>query len=231
MNGKGFRSSKLAVAVATSLAVSVAATPDMAYAKVTQATVAGASTDAIIGTGRSKSLSTDAIIGTGKAAKRDAIIGTGADAIIGTGADAIIGTGKQLTLLLGAVDRVDLVNNAITVLNRTLKLPAGHAIPDAAAAGQLMVLVSGKISATGAVEQMQLRFLKADYVAGASKVALSGQVNELDARRGWMKIGGVSIDINAAAGSKTPSVGSVVVVTGTQPMRNGIVLAERIYVR
>ena len=65
MNGKSYKTSNIAVAIATALAVSGAVAPAQVSAK--------SSTEAIIGTGA------DAIIGTGKGKHaRNAIIGTGA---------------------------------------------------------------------------------------------------------------------------------------------------------
>ena len=115
MIGKGFKSSQLALAIATVLSVGAVVAPSPSSAKTSAEAIIGTGrgakanaiigtgadaiigtgADAIIGTGAYKSASTNAIIGTGRGAKANAIIGTGADAIIGTGADAIIGTGIE----------------------------------------------------------------------------------------------------------------------------------------
>ena len=219
MNGKGYKKSSIAVAIATTLAVSGAVVPAQVNAK--------ASRDAIIGTGA------DAIIGTGA----DAIIGTGADAIIGTGKgkhsrNAIIGTGKDLVLIMGAVDRVDAATNTISVLGRSLKMPSVAKVEESLAGGhQLMVAVSGRISDSGTVEQMKLRFMPADYVAGSSKVVVSGRVSDINASIGTMKVGGVTINISSAVATKAPTAGSLVLLIGTQPVRQGVVLAEQLYVK
>ena len=255
MNGKGFKTSNLAVAIATTLAVSGAVAPTQVYAKTSADAIIGTGVDAIIGTGRSKTVATDAIIGTGKGKHSgnaiigtgaDAIIGTGADAIIGTGVDAIIGTGAQksvnsnaiigtgktLVLFMGAIDSVDTAANTISVLGRSLKLPSVTKVQEAIAAGhQLMVAVSGRMSATGTVEQMKLRFMPTDYVAGSSKVVVSGRVSDLNASVGTMKVGGVTIDISSAVAAKAPTAGSLVLLVGTQPVRQGVVLAEQLYVK
>ena len=206
--------------------------------------IIGTGADAIIGTGAQKSASTDAIIGTGK--KRQAIIGTGADAIIGTGADAIIGTGAQKSastdaiigtgktavLLVGPIDSVNVATGTISVLGKTLRMPSTERISAALAAGtQLVVAVSGKLSANGTTEQMKLRFVPVDYVAGATKVLASGRVSSFDSATGTMRIGSLTVDINSASFNKSPSLGSVVQVAGTQPLRKGTVLAETIFVR
>ena len=191
------------------------------------------SSDAIIGTGA------DAIIGTGKGKhSANAIIGTGANAIIGTGAqksinsDAIIGTGKTLVLIVGVVDSVDTAANTINVLGRSLKLPSVARVQEAIAAGhQVMVAVTGRMGPTGTVEQMKLRFMPTEYVAGSSKVVVSGRVSEVNSSIGTMKVGGLMIDISSAVAAKAPTAGSLVLLVGTQPVRQGVVLAEQLYVK
>ena len=211
MNGKAYKKSSIAVAIAITLAVSGAVAPAQVRAK--------ASTDAIIGTGA------------------DAIIGTGADAIIGTGKgkhsrNAIIGTGKDLVLIMGAVDRVDTATNTISVLGRRLKMPSVAKVEESLAGGQqLMVAVSGRISGSGTVEQMKLRFMPTDYVAGSSKVVVSGLVSNLDANVGTMKVGGITVDISSAIAARPPTAGSLVLIVGTQPVRRGVVLAEQLHVK
>lgn len=198
MNGKGFKSSSLAVAIATTLAVSGAVAPAQVRAKT----------------------STDAIIGTGK------------NAIIGTGADAIVGTGKVQVLIMGAIDSVDTATNTISVLGRSLKMPSVAKVVENLAGGhQLMVAVSGRISDSGNVEQMKLRFMPTAYVAGSSKVVVSGRVSDLDASVGTMKVGGVTVDISSAVATKAPTAGSLVLLVGTQPVRQGVVLAEQVYTK
>ena len=210
--------------------------------------IIGTGADAIIGTGKGKH-SRNAIIGTGADAiigtGADAIIGTGADAIIGTGADAIIGTGKgkhsrnaiigtgkDLVLIMGAVDRVDTATNTISVLGRNLKMPSVARVEESLAGGhQLMVAVSGRISDSGTVEQMKLRFMPTDYVAGSSKVVVSGRVSDLDANVGTMKVNGITVDISSAIAAKAPTAGSLVLLVGTQPVRQGVVLAEQLHVK
>ncbi len=205
--------------------------------------IIGTGADAIIGTGANAIIGTgaDAIIGTGA----NAIIGTGADAIIGTGADAIIGTGKSkhsrnaiigtgkdMVLVMGAVDGVDTATNTISVLGRSLKMPSVAKVEESLAAGhQLMVAVSGHISDSGTVEQMKLRFMPTDYVAGSSKVVVSGRVSDLDAKVGTMKVGGITVDISSAVAARPPTAGSLVLIVGTQPVRQGIVLAEQLHVK
>ena len=222
MNGKSFTTSSLAVAIATTLVVSGALTPAQGYAKP--------STDAIIGTGKGKHAN-DAIIGTGrsKMVASDAIIGTGKGRHAN---DAIIGTGKTQVLILGAIDRVDAATGTISVLGRRLKLPTVANVKETLAGGrQLMVAVSGRISDSGTVENMKLRFMPADYVAGSSKVVVSGRVTDLDTGVGTMKVGGIAVDISSSQATRMPAAGSFIVLVGTQPVREGVVLAEQLFVR
>jgi len=71
MVAKGFRFSRLSAAVAATLAIAAAVTPDHSAFGSTMSATAGRATDAIVGTGRGK--------------KSNAIVGTGVNAIVGTG--------------------------------------------------------------------------------------------------------------------------------------------------
>ena len=131
---------------------------------------------------------------------------------------------------MGPIDGVNTATNTISVLNRTLKLRSAQAVHDALAAGQqLMVSVTGQLSASGKLEQMKLSYMPADYVAGASKVVLSGRVDRVDSTLGQIQIGGVTADMTAAISARPVAVGSIVLLVGTQPTRQGIVIAEKIY--
>jgi hypothetical protein len=197
--------------------------PAAVHAKATGDAIIGTGADAIIGTGKGRK---NAIIGTGA----DAIIGTGADAIIGTGADAIIGTGRSKVVLMGVVDSVDVSTKTISVLNRRLQIESAQKISDALAAGQQMIVaVSGKITGAGTIDQGKLKVVSTGYVPGASKVVVSGRVGEVNIARGTVSVSGQEIDINSAVVSKAINVGDVVLAVGTQPSRNGAILAERVY--
>jgi hypothetical protein len=78
---------------------------------------------------------------------------------------------------------------------------------------------------------MKLRFMPTDYVAGSSKVIVSGRVSDLNASVGTMKVGGITVDISSAVVARTPTTGSLVFLVGTQPVRQGVVLAEQIHVK
>jgi hypothetical protein len=92
-----------------------------------------------------------------------------------------------------------------------------------------VVAVSGKLTTTGTIEHGKLKIVSTGYVPGASKVALGGRVSEVNSGRGTVVISGQEIDINSTILSKPINVGDVVIAVGTQPGRNGAVLAERIY--
>ena len=146
--------------------------------------------------------------------------------------DAIIGTGKNQVLLVGAIDSIDSAASTITVLGRTLKLPTVLKVESALAAGhQLMVAVSGRISTTGSVDQMKLRVIPTEYVAGSTEILLSGRVSSVDTSVGTMKVGGVTIDISSALASKTPTPGNLVMIVGSQPVRQGLVIATKMFVK
>ena len=84
---------------------------------------------------------------------------------------------------------------------------------------------------SGTLEKMKLRFVPTDYVAGATQVIVSGRVNSIDASLGTMKIGKLTIDVSSVAGMNLPVSGSLVQVVGTQPVSQGLVIAERLHVK
>ena len=225
--GSEMQRTKLAVSIALALA-GIANAPD-ASAKI--------GTNAIIGTGGPKA---NAIIGTGA----DAIIGTGrtkvaaSDAIIGTGRpeslalNIIIGSGKRRLLHLAPVDSVDTRANLIRTLGKTFRVPDAKAIADRLAAGEnLLAAVDGKLDADGKITESTLRLMANSYLAGASKLLLVGRVASVDTRVGSLKIGAVTVDITAAEGARAPKPGELVAIVGTQPIRGGVMLAERIGLR
>ena len=133
---------------------------------------------------------------------------------------------------MGAVDAVDTSAGTISVLGRTLRMPSADKVAELMASGrQLLVAVSGQMSPSGTLEKMKLRFVPTDYVAGATQVIVSGRANSIDASLGTMKIGKLTIDVSSVAGMNLPVSGSLVQVVGTQPVRQGLVIAERLHVK
>ena len=229
MNMKGNRSSQLAYAIAAAVALSASMTPRVAAAKASSDAIIGTGVDAIIGTGRNAKRS-DAIIGTGA----DAIIGTGVDAIIGTGrakasSDAIIGTGRPVALVIGPVDSVNAGESTIEVLGRSFFAPNASRLDTAIKSGQqVSVAVFGILSAEGVIEKATLRVLAADYVAGSSKVVASGLISRIDVSTAKVFIGKTVVDMSIVTTNNPLEVGSALRILGTQPVRGGVILAERV---
>jgi hypothetical protein len=237
VNGKGNRSSQLAYAIAAAIALTASMSPKVVAAKASSDAIIGTGVDAIIGTGRGAKRN-DAIIGTGADAiigtGADAIIGTGADAIIGTGrakasADAIIGTGRTIALVVGPVDSVNLRTSTVDVLGRSFRAPNAARLDAAIKGGQqVAVAIFGSLSSKGVIEKATLRVLTPDYVAGSSKVIISGRITRIDPSTATIYIGKIVVDTSMLATSKSLEVGAAVRVIGTQPVRGGIILAEKL---
>ena len=251
MNTKGNAITPIAAAVASVLALaSTVAVNGTAFAKtqvaargssVYPSAIIGTGTEAIIGTGTEAIIGTgtEAIIGTGTEAiigtGTEAIIGTGTEAIIGTGTEAIIGTGR-LVAVQGAIESIDQSKQSVRVLGREFVLGAeSRLFTDIEAAylggAQVQVAVDGIVGRKGKLSQTRLRVISHDYVAGASEVVLSGVIRSVDRMAGQLVIGKTTVDFTAtlAAGKDLAlEAGTVISVTGTQPVPNGTILAERL---
>ena len=151
MVAKGFGLSRLSVAIAATLGIAAAITPDHSAFGSTMSTAArpsshaivGTGAHAIVGTGTRKSASTQAIVGTGahaivgtgtrKSASTQAIVGTGAHAIVGTGARKLVSTeartaatvnAKTIVAVRGPVESVNAKAGTVRILARTFGFPA-----------------------------------------------------------------------------------------------------------
>ena len=67
-----------------------------------------------------------------------------------------------------------------------------------------------------------------DYaVPGASPVLVAGAVKSIDPADGGIEIGSLRVDVNVAGGIGSYTVGSNVVLVGTQPISAGLVLGQQ----
>jgi hypothetical protein len=186
--------------------------------------------DAIGGTGRSAS--SDAIGGTGRKVSTDAIGGTGRtvadDAIGGTGrkvsTDAIGGTGRHArsTLFAGQIESVDSATSTLTLLGQKIQTSAARTL----VAGQ-HVAVFGYLTSSGGIVVTAVRDVPDVYVPGASHVTITGKVSAVNDALGVLMIGRQAVDYTAllASGQVSFVVGSVVRLSGIQPVGGGIIIA------
>ena len=186
--------------------------------------------DAIGGTGRT--LTADAIGGTGRSASSDAIGGTGrkvsTDAIGGTGRtvadDAIGGTGRHArsTLFAGQIESVDSDTSTLTLLGQKIQTSAARTL----VAGQ-HVAVFGYLTSSGGIVVTAVRDVPNVYVPGASRVTITGKVSAVNDALGVLMIGQQAVDYTAllASGQVSFVVGSVVRLSGIQPVGGGIIVA------
>jgi hypothetical protein len=242
MKENGYKRTAISVAVMSALAVGAAILPTSgALAKpASSRAIIGTGADAIIGTGADAIIGTgaDAIIGTGmqKARKGQAIIGTGADAIIGTGADAIIGTGADAIIgtglqknsgvslaLKGPVTNVDLAAGTVSVLGRQLRVPSAALladISDALAAGTTPeIAVLSRIGSDGKLVDATARRIYEQYVAGVTRVVVTGKLTSVDGAAAKATINGITVDYSTLLSNADVnlSAGQVVTLVGTLP--------------
>jgi hypothetical protein len=90
---------------------------------------------------------------------------------------------------------------------------------------QIMIAVTGPNAATARIHNFA-----SPYVAGASKVLLKGKVTSVDTATGTLTIGKQVVDYTnlLADANVSYSVGTILTIVGTQPVLNGMLLANEI---
>ena len=93
-----------------------------------------------------------------------------------------------------------------------------------------MVAVLGAAQKDGTLAPRSMVFLDASYVPGATKVLLKGNVTSVDRTSGKLAIGKQLVDYSSvlSRADVAISVGTLVTVVGTQPLSNGLILADTI---
>ncbi len=135
-------------------------------------------------------------------------------------------------MLLGPVESIDQARGTISMLGRTLQLPAGEAswrILNSFASGtSLQIAVFGNLSTAGKISDLRIQMLPTQYVAGVSEVVLTGIVQAVDTSRALAVINGVAVDYNALLQTRASAVrvGSIVTVRGTMPQAGQAVNAS-----
>ena len=123
--------------------------------------------------------------------------------------------------VVGPVESYDAKHGIARVLGQTVIMQ--HTVELAVGDSASVVGTSGtdgKIIASVVTDQ-------GPYVAGSSKIFLSGNVQKVNAAVGTARVNGITVDFTSLlAGSQiSPSVGSPVQIGGTQPTVGGVVLA------
>ena len=152
------------------------------------------------------------------------------------GGDAIIGGDIRVpknVLLVGPIDAVDPLEGTVSALGRTFKASPDmvSVIANKIGGGGLpMVAVLGAAQQDGTLAPRSMVFLNASYAPGATKVLLKGNVTSVDHASGKLTIGKQLVDYSSALSSADVaiSVGTLVTVVGTQPLSQGLILADAI---
>ena len=135
-------------------------------------------------------------------------------------------------MLLGPIESINQARGTITILGRTLQLPAGEAgsriLESFASGASLQVAVLGSLSTAGRIADMRVQALPAPYVPGVSEIVLTGIVQAVDKSVGLAVINGVAVDYNALLQTRANAlrVGDIVTVRGTMPQAGQAVSAS-----
>ena len=150
---------------------------------------------------------------------------------------ALVGTAQAATLTVGPIEHVNLKTSTIVVLGQNYRIDASTLIKNRAGAvaglGSLapytVVSIGGTETATGQATVTSVTALSEVDVPGATPLLVTGVVSSENAA-GQIKVGGLTVDVNATLTSDAPkfAVGNLVEVTGTQPNPGGIFLAQNV---
>src|SRR5580698_9306000 len=127
-------------------------------------------------------------------------------------------------IVIGPVEAVDLVSHTATVLGQRFLISNTEALVVGNAAS-----VYGVPRADGTIQVSAVRD-QGLYTAGATQVFLSGLVQKSEASIGSAVVNGIKIDLTGAMadGQISPALGARMAISGTQPVRGGVVLAAGI---
>ena len=155
-------------------------------------------------------------------------------AIVGA---ALVGTAQAATLTVGPVEHVNLKTATIVVLGQNYHIDASTLIRNRTGAvtglGTLapytVVSITGTETAAGRTTVKSVTALPEVDVPGATQLLVTGVVLSQNAV-GQIKVGDLTVDVNATLTSDTPKfeVGNLVEITGTQPNPGGIFLAQNV---
>jgi Domain of unknown function (DUF5666) len=133
------------------------------------------------------------------------------------------GAGDPL-LVVGPVESVNSAHTMAVVLGQKVLINAHDSVTvGSTVAVYGAELGDGSLNATKVVEE-------GAYVAGATPVFVSGTVQKVQPSIGRAVVSGISVDLTPlmSQGSVTPAVGSKVEISGTQPVNNGLLVADGI---
>ena len=125
-------------------------------------------------------------------------------------------------LLIGPVESVNSAHTAASVLGQKVLIGAS----DQLTVGDT-VAVYGQSLSDGSLKAAKV-VSEGAYVPGATPIFVDGTVQRIQPSVGRATVNGLNVDLTAlmAHGAVSPTVGSKLQITGTQPVNNGLVVAS-----
>ena len=133
------------------------------------------------------------------------------------------GAGDAL-LVVGPVESVNSAHTMAVVLGQKVLLGTNSSVTVGST-----VAVYGEVLGDGSLNGTKLE-VEGAYVPGATPVYVSGTVQKVQPSIGRAVVSGITVDLTAimSSGAMTPAVGSTVEISGTQPVNNGLLVADGI---
>jgi hypothetical protein len=90
------------------------------------------------------------------------------------------------------------------------------------------ISIFGQVDASGRLQRASATITEGQYVAGASKVVISGKISSINSAVATAVVNGVVVDYSSALAGRMPklSVGDVVTFVGTLPQEDQHMLAS-----
>jgi hypothetical protein len=133
----------------------------------------------------------------------------------------------------GPVENVDVAASTISVFGRRLSVPRSSGLIDkvanAMAAGNTVeIAIFAKLDSSGNLSGAKATVVDGQYVAGVTKVVVSGKISAINAAVATAIVNGVVVDYSTVLASRISglSVGDVVTFTGTLPQAGQHMLAS-----
>ena len=102
-----------------------------------------------------------------------------------------------------------------------------------AAGNAVEIAIFGQIDASGRLQRASATMIEGQYVAGVSKVVVSGKISSINTAVATAVVNGVVVDYSSALAGRIPklSVGDVVTFVGTLPQAGQQMLASSVVKR
>ena len=151
------------------------------------------------------------------------VFGIDSNGVAGIDSNGIQGIDSN-GVLAGPVERIDIVNGVFHSMGQVVM--ASKSMLTAMRVGDF-VTVDGSVVSPGWLYADAISVSDITYVAGATKVFVSGMLSAIDVANGTARMGGLTIDYTASLANGIAPSGSMWSFAGTRPQSGGVLVSDR----